>query len=519
MAEIELYARLFGGIFAKILECDLGIIKNERFVKALSLASKMLKYLQGEKISFGKDWKETINWINSDVIDKITHKRFKIDDACANGYLELAKWMYVNCKNRMYDMRGAIGKAAYGNHIGVIRWLLELPEADEMLEEYKKDNIFYLICTNGNTELLKLLYDRCGLPYGFNYNFPVMFMHICMYTDHLDVAKWIYEHAADKSFIDGYDDIYARANLKIIKWIDSVFNYHIDKHLFLDICNRNKADVVEWVIINKCCDVNATSIKCFGPPLFIACHRNDIDMVRVLLEHKVNMETINKSLNEVAKVGNIEICKLLIEYKADIHYDERIFQTACKNGNLDFAKWLVENGIEINKSINLADLSDDDHYDVVKWLVENGAREEINKALVFSCREDRKDVVEILLESKADINCKIKYGPLKCTPLAAACINEHIELAEFLIEQKADIYAHNEFAFEMMCEYHRYDVIRWFVEKEKQDSRRIVHRRKDPDKSDSMICRKLRHDDEVNEEEIIEPDEKDIFADMIAQED
>lgn len=93
-------------------------------------------------------------------------------------------------------------------------------------------------------------------------------------------------------------------------------------------------------------------------PLYHAIIKGNVDMVKLLIEHKADVNNkyqgIITPLNIAIYTENVKIVEQLIEYKVDINEPHPIGITpliqAIDQGSLDIIQLLLDNGAEVNKS-------------------------------------------------------------------------------------------------------------------------------------------------------------------------
>jgi len=110
---------------------------------------------------------------------------------------------------------------------------------------------------------------------------------------------------------------------------------------------------VERLINKDEVDVNQTNNN-GETPLYVACHKNNLKIVKFLLENGAN---INKSNKDGATVlffacyrNNLEMVKLLLINKADVNqvsvWDHTPVCFACANNNLEILNYLLDTGLK-----------------------------------------------------------------------------------------------------------------------------------------------------------------------------
>lgn len=184
----------------------------------------------------------------------------------------------------------------------------------------------------------------------------------------------------------------------------------------------------------------------YGPTaLYIACEKGHLDIVKLLIEKKANINAASSShtaLGIACENNHIEIVRFLIEKKADIKETGLRGQTplniACDKGFYEIAELLIN----INKDAAALDEAlfravDSGHYEIVKLLLNKSANvntqgwkfDEYATPLHLAIERDNRRLVKLLIKYGADTNqCYRVY-----TPIALACSKEKIKVAEYLI--------------------------------------------------------------------------------------
>jgi len=206
-------------------------------------------------------------------------------------------------------------------------------------------------------------------------------------------------------------------------------------------------------------------------PLFFACQEGHENIVKYLVEHGAD---INKEYNTEGYIGRFEREIFLEDYNITTYGQTPLF-IACKKGHINIVKYLAEHGADINKetyakyilwtfdtgeevSRGLTPLffaCQEGHENIVKYLVDHGA--DINKEyyvinfleeffnreecrgqtpLFLACQKGYENIVKYLVERGANINKKDNNG---ITPLYIACENGYIAIVKYLVEHGANI--------------------------------------------------------------------------------
>lgn len=152
-------------------------------------------------------------------------------------------------------------------------------------------------------------------------------------------------------------------------------------------------------------------IKANGPlELKTACRNGDLDLVKFLIEHGVDIQSNNNDILEAAFEGNnIDIIKFLIEKGAELQARLNTFMyIACGNNNMKLVKLLMNNGFDIKNVVYSINVSCEyGHLNLVKFFIEQGA--DVNQSLLLCSvrfvsgtdeKNDRLNLVKFLVEEK-----------------------------------------------------------------------------------------------------------------------
>ena len=151
--------------------------------------------------------------------------------------------------------------------------------------------------------------------------------------------------------------------------------------------------------------------------LFDAVVKNDYDLVKKLIENKVNINDTNEDeetpLMVASQYGNFEISKLLISNGADVNLTDKYKQTplhwASLKGHLRICELLISSGADVNyvdeyerTPLHLA--AENNHFLVCKLLIRSGANINhinIDNEKPIDLAIDNK-IIKLLIENGAD---------------------------------------------------------------------------------------------------------------------
>jgi ankyrin repeat protein len=182
--------------------------------------------------------------------------------------------------------------------------------------------------------------------------------------------------------------------------------------------------VANYIINTHGEDVNAKS-GFHGTPLRAASYKGHIDVVRVLLDHGANVNTLDKKktpISSACRGGHPEIMRLLLEHGADVDVgadsddDDLVLHLASKAGQAEVIQLLLRHNADVNAGgfmgwTPLHGASDSGHAKVVQLLLDHGADINAlsmghNAPLRFALSNESLEVMRLLLERGADVDIR-----------------------------------------------------------------------------------------------------------------
>ncbi|AGF85749.1 repeat protein [Moumouvirus goulette] len=180
------------------------------------------------------------------------------------------------------------------------------------------------------------------------------------------------EHFVTREFLDDifinndtdkFYDIITKNNkydlCNIFIWCTKYQNSNFDKILFNAI--DDKLIIIDDYILENCIKISYYKLVEFiieqkfdiekYSKLFIwSCYYNNIEFVRLLLDHNVDVNYCNSiSLLSIYYPQSIEILKLLLDHNLDVNYDNCIlFVKVCESGSVEVLKLLLDNGLRLD---------------------------------------------------------------------------------------------------------------------------------------------------------------------------
>lgn len=229
-------------------------------------------------------------------------------EACSNGHLEMAKWLYNIGQPLDINMVWALQYASECGHITVVQWLTHITSTIVWLTHI----------TSTTSETLKCVI----LSY-----IGSMFRETC-FNGHLDVAQWLYKTYPDINMIRDLDYVFGwscrNGHLEVAQWLYSTIST-IDIHTHDDwafhwACFNGHARVVIWLMsLQPCYDYNIFTALAY------CCQGGHIDIMKLLYRQSI-----------------------LRGQSVDIHATIRKFypiqgtlaHMACKNQYMEIIGWL-----------------------------------------------------------------------------------------------------------------------------------------------------------------------------------
>lgn len=173
---------------------------------------------------------------------------------------------------------------------------------------------------------------------------------------------------------------------------------------------------------------NLLSSCVFGtPPLVIAARNGHLEVVKYLVEKKVDIEQTG-----------------CVIFDGDTIEGASALWCSAAAGRLEMVKFLVENGSNVNNTTStnstpLRAACYDGHLPIIKYLIENGANVEIanrhgHTCLMIACYRGHFEVCQYLLSVNANVNAKSLKGN---TALHDCAESGSVEIIRLLLDHQA----------------------------------------------------------------------------------
>jgi len=239
---------------------------------------------------------------------------------------------------------------------------------------------------------------------------PTILMRNLLWNEEQKLLKVIYEYSQfyDEEIILEFCYLYKyRKPLSTEalqnKISDEKYNIGIDRKGEFTKNNFKKGNepLIEYLVrnglnVNQKCHYNVSSKNTFSTFLVYACENENLDLVKLLVEHGANVNLVDEN-----------------------GYSPLI--SACAYNNSNIAKYLIEHGADINQSFFLNT--------PLNIVYQNGT------PLTIACRNGNEDIALCLLEHGANVNDKDRSG---CTPISYACKKGNVNIIRFLMNYGAD---------------------------------------------------------------------------------
>lgn len=227
---------------------------------------------------------------------------------------------------------------------------------------------------------------------------------------------------------------------------------------FLGLCANGSREEIESAIesgadVNRKAYIHGAKV----PPIFVAVMEENVDAVRVLMEH--GAKSLDGFIGAVVK-GKRKFLKLLVDCGGNINQFDSNGNTplllAIVANKAKVVKWLIELGADVNqKTLSkynaltytvLAQMKEMKHRrkkfdpEIITRLIKAGA--DYDEAMIIAVKSGNIPFLDIILANGADINRKCLFDSRQ-TPLMAAMFSGDkpidAEMVKFLVERGADV--------------------------------------------------------------------------------
>lgn len=231
-------------------------------------------------------------------------------------------------------MKSKYLKHAYRtNMMDVVRPFLEHKEKDKkyaaallfFMDSNENEILIYLIKRNPNDfkkALILALEKSLDVNKLLELNFDkqeILRNHLINLNINLDLNllnKYLNEY--ENEGFDFYNKILKKINdVELIKKIIEKFNIKDKSFLFKNVCERGLLDAVEYYLSLSDIDVNR-SYRGMETPLEIACEKNNLPLVRLLVSKGANVTSGYNKAYRICKLNNFDdIADFLIQHGVD----------------------------------------------------------------------------------------------------------------------------------------------------------------------------------------------------------
>ena len=178
--------------------------------------------------------------------------------------------------------------------------------------------------------------------------------------------------------------------------------------------------LADYLITTHGESVHAKCGKC-GSPLHAASYKGNLDVVRLLLAHGVDINSTSNEiestpLHQASLSGDVDVTRLLLRHKANLNAKDSLLDTPLHNasftGKTKVTELLLEHGADVNQR---------------NWS---------HSTSLYKASEDGNlEVVQLLLGHGADVHLRGRDG---WTPFQVASLRGHVKIAQLLLEHGAE---------------------------------------------------------------------------------
>ncbi|NOR46379.1 MAG: hypothetical protein GQ534_12410 [Candidatus Delongbacteria bacterium] len=336
---------------------------------------------------------------------KINEYFTPLNYAAVNSKTEIAKFLIdfgadLNAKDK--EGSSPLHNSAAKSNYDISKYLID-KGADVNFKDMNDVTPLHFACMSGNLEIVKYMVKKGAEVNAVSKagNRPVSWSVV---RNQVEAIKFLKENKADVSYINenGQNLLFAAAGRKAKESFKLLLSYGLDinsKDKYNNTPIRNAVysgkDMVEFLLTNgsdpapKEC-MNGNTCKIEGrTPLHNAMYTNDVEVVKLLIDHKAPVDIQDKdgttSLILAIRNGSTEIVTVLLENNANPNLQENVLgqaplHIAASKGYLGIVELLLENGAKLNSEDNKG-----------------------NNALYLATFHKNKDVVKSLLLKGADI--------------------------------------------------------------------------------------------------------------------
>ena len=327
----------------------------------------------------------------------------ELHDFAQAGRIKKVKEYFDNNPNVDVDHKSASGVTALQFAINrknteIARFLLQRGAKVDQQNEHEETLLFDAIRI-GSEELANLLLD-----YGANIDHErydgKTVLHMAYQDDNASLVKFLLNSGTKKHLGKLDENRLSNIHITQSKLNDNSENEDKNKAL-LTACEKYYPEVVKR-LLKQGADVNYRK----GAPLFIACKNGNIELFRKLLKYRADVTKCLPSLLFTASEKHeSDILKMILNCDISVNSINSLFLHACKHGGPEVVQELLNHGADVN------------HQDVYG-----------NTPLINACEGGRLSIIEKLLNCGADANHQAHDGSTPLLKLSGCSCAKAVQL-------------------------------------------------------------------------------------------
>ena len=337
-------------------------------------------------------------------------------------------------------------------HLSIVEYLTSLPQFNYTRDSWGRTGIHYA-AEFGQAHVVKYLTEVRGYDINVEDKYGNTPLYMACYYDHLPVVEYL---TSDINSNKGSHPLIVatdKERLNIVKYlIDSkgcdinVREKATESTPLHKACYNGSLSIVEYLISKPQCNIEARDSK-GNQPLYYAVCQGHKEII-LLLGEKISMDGLSECIRLTEMQAQPEIIKILKNIYKLLQENIDSLLEACESGHIDIIRHLViSKYCDINYVKGLRGYTplhyacENGKYEIVKILTDrpecNIEAENIHKdrAVHVACesQHDTTDIVRhLVIDKHCDINAKGTGG---YTPLHYACENCKYEIVKILTDR------------------------------------------------------------------------------------
>ncbi|KAG3027418.1 hypothetical protein PC121_g17770 [Phytophthora cactorum] len=175
---------------------------------------------------------DALKWMKDTFPESVVIKDIRMDNAAANGHLEMIKWLH---QHHAWCTKQAMNRAAGNGHLEVVQFL------NERRSEGCTTDAMDLAASNGQLEMVKWLHEN------LSEGCTQFAMDAAAKNGHFALVKWLHVNRSEGCSAHAMDNAAAAGHFAIVQWLREHYTEGCTRAAMMDAIANGHFDIARWL--------------------------------------------------------------------------------------------------------------------------------------------------------------------------------------------------------------------------------------------------------------------------------